>query len=289
MARRRPWLWPWLASALVAVAVSYAYLSLTGRKEHNRQVGSAESLQQSSSVVVVAPPAIEARSLGLCCTAALPPTWSECTACASTHTCEMIPRARVCRGVSRLFRTRIRPWRNVSKARCYVNALPSHALSIAELEQLNRTGFVVAPSLVPRRDSGSALYGIYASDLPVFFSADAALHAFHVTFETGVAALEEHRLKPMLHQLLSNMTSRLQDLAYVCDTKCGVLPPWVIASRVCSCAGGCSLGFVSRLYPSTGCCFTYGSARTTCPRTSSCASHPGCGCVLDCCSLFDGG
>ena len=178
---------------------------------------------------------------------------------------------------------------NDPQAQWNVNALPSYALSVAELEQLNRTGFVVAPSLVPRRDFGSALYGIYASDLPVFFSADAALHAFHVTFETGVAALEEHRLKPMLHQLLSNMTSRLQDLAYVCDTKCGVLPPWVIASRVCSCAGGCSLGFVSRLYPSTGCCFTYGSARTTCPRTSSCASHPGCGCVLDCCSLFDGG
>ena len=118
MARRRPWLWPWLASALVAVAVSYAYLSLTGPGEHNRQVGSAESLQKSSSDAIVAPPAVNTRSLGLCGKAAPPPTWSECTACASTHTCELIPRARVCRGDSRLFRTRIRPWSNVSKARC---------------------------------------------------------------------------------------------------------------------------------------------------------------------------
>jgi len=85
MARRRPWLWPWLASALVAVAVSYAYLSLTGPGEHNRHVGSAESLRQSSSNAIVAPPDVEARSLGLCGTAALPPPWSECTACASTH------------------------------------------------------------------------------------------------------------------------------------------------------------------------------------------------------------
>jgi hypothetical protein len=81
-------------------------------------------------------------------------------------------------------------------------------LDPAQLEELARTGLVI------KRDQSypyflSGLKEIYASDLPLYVSADAILDALHLSFDDILASVERTALVPALEQLLSKLRARL--------------------------------------------------------------------------------
>lgn len=95
-------------------------------------------------------------------------------------------------------------------------ALRNFTLSQSQQERFRRDGFVVVPS---NGGSGSnfvdSLHDVFANDLPVFLSADAVLHAIHVTFDDAVTTLERQRMIPLLQEVLDSMSGELEALAHV--------------------------------------------------------------------------
>jgi hypothetical protein len=55
-------------------------------------------------------------------------------------------------------------------------------------------------------------YRIFINDLPVFISADAVLHAWHLSFETTLIMLEQYTLLPGLLTMLDQMAAKLPAL-----------------------------------------------------------------------------
>jgi hypothetical protein len=77
-------------------------------------------------------------------------------------------------------------------------------LNKEELEAFRKNGFVVSE----RMSAGSfaeQFYRIYSSDLPVFISADALLHAWHRSYDAMLEVLEETYLSKSLDEILSGM------------------------------------------------------------------------------------
>jgi hypothetical protein len=82
--------------------------------------------------------------------------------------------------------------------------LTDFRLNPNEFAVFQTNGFVVSQRL--QRDSfADVFYDIYTDDLPVFVSTDAILHAWHRSFVTMLAEIEETCLQPKLSELLDGM------------------------------------------------------------------------------------
>ncbi|MBL9128353.1 MAG: DUF3160 domain-containing protein [Verrucomicrobiales bacterium] len=98
-------------------------------------------------------------------------------------------------------------------------------LNDAELALFLRNGFVVSPRLgavnaprtlvtngvnfVVRSTFADVFYRIFNDDMPVFVSADAALHAWHYSFSRMLSEIEQTHLAQLLRRILDRMTDRL--------------------------------------------------------------------------------
>ena len=85
-------------------------------------------------------------------------------------------------------------------------------LSAAEIAALRKNGFVV-PARLEQPTYADALHEVYASELPLFVSADAVLHAVYVGNDKTLARLEQLRLAPLLDRTLAVMHCALPDAA----------------------------------------------------------------------------
>lgn len=103
----------------------------------------------------------------------------------------------------------------------YNAALPSNSpdrrltdfrLDPAELGAFLTNGFVVSERL-GSYSFADVFYRIFTDDLPVFISADSALHAWHFTYQALLGELEELYLIPQLKTVLSSMASGIPSLA----------------------------------------------------------------------------
>ena len=85
------------------------------------------------------------------------------------------------------------------------------AMTSAELEMLQRNGFVVLESRASQSFGGSYL-DIYQHDMPVYVTADSVLHAFHRSYDALLEELETATLSPMLAELLAGMQAEVKKL-----------------------------------------------------------------------------
>ncbi|HWO23929.1 MAG TPA: DUF3160 domain-containing protein [Kofleriaceae bacterium] len=85
-------------------------------------------------------------------------------------------------------------------------------ISAAERRQLQRDGFVVSARLA-QPSWGWAFHEIYQSQLPIYVSADAILHAVYAAHDGLVARLEKDELLPRLRAMLAAMHCALPGLA----------------------------------------------------------------------------
>lgn len=69
-------------------------------------------------------------------------------------------------------------------------------------------GFVVSERL-GSPSFGDAFYKVFNADLPVFVSADSALHAWHRSYQEMLSELEELQLSTLLEQVVTNMSAQL--------------------------------------------------------------------------------
>ncbi|HEY3448784.1 MAG TPA: DUF3160 domain-containing protein [Myxococcales bacterium] len=82
------------------------------------------------------------------------------------------------------------------------------ALSKAELDGLAAHGFVV-PARLRYPSYAWALHEVYQSQLPLYVSVDAILHAVFATNDQAIAALERERLAPLTASVLATMQKAL--------------------------------------------------------------------------------
>lgn len=85
-------------------------------------------------------------------------------------------------------------------------------LNAQELAVFQTNGFVVSERLGTYSFTDQ-FYQIYTRDLPVFFSADAALHAWHRSFSAMLEELEETYLGPRLQLILGSLSGQVARLA----------------------------------------------------------------------------
>lgn len=101
--------------------------------------------------------------------------------------------------------------------------VPSHAAFFRNVDSLFRLtptetallahhGFMVSERLQRKTFAGSYLE-IYHADLPVFVSADAILHAFHMSYDAILQDVEHHVLIPTLNELLAGLSGKVPELA----------------------------------------------------------------------------
>jgi hypothetical protein len=81
-------------------------------------------------------------------------------------------------------------------------------LTDQEKELLARHGFVVTERLSPA-SFGAAFLDTYNRDLPVFVSADAVLHALHMSYDAILVELEYSLLEPWLEEALERLHRQL--------------------------------------------------------------------------------
>ncbi len=81
-------------------------------------------------------------------------------------------------------------------------------LDTNELPRFLTNGFVVSERL-GNATFGDAYYRIFNADLPVFISADSALHAWHRSYQSMLEEMEELELSTLLSGILSNMSLQL--------------------------------------------------------------------------------
>lgn len=79
-------------------------------------------------------------------------------------------------------------------------------LNAQEAAVFQTNGFVVSQRL-QRESFADVFYDIYTDDLPVFVSTDAILHAWHRSFVTMLAEIEETCFQPKLSQILDGMAA----------------------------------------------------------------------------------
>jgi len=84
-------------------------------------------------------------------------------------------------------------------------------LNPQEFAVFQTNGFVVSPRLGSYSFADS-FYKIYSDDLPVFFSADAALHAWHRSYTSMLEEVEETYLAPWLKFILEGMAGQVPGL-----------------------------------------------------------------------------
>lgn len=111
------------------------------------------------------------------------------------------------------------PWDKKSRPSHLDKVNARLALTSAERELLSKNGFVVLP-----RETYStyawALHEIYQSELPIYVSVDAILHAVYTSNDHLIADVEDEALDPILSRVLSAMHCSLVDA-----TKAGEYPP----------------------------------------------------------------
>ncbi len=86
------------------------------------------------------------------------------------------------------------------------------ALTGSETSALGKNGFVV-PARLEQPTYADALHEVYQSELPLFVSADAVLHAVYAGNEQTRTRLEERRLAPLLRRTLAVMHCALAEAA----------------------------------------------------------------------------
>ena len=84
-------------------------------------------------------------------------------------------------------------------------------LNPQEFAVFQTNGFVVSQRL-ERPSFADVFYDIYADDLPVFVTTDAILQAWHRSFVTMLAEIEETSLQPKLSELLDAMAAQVTAL-----------------------------------------------------------------------------
>jgi len=101
-------------------------------------------------------------------------------------------------------------WDHKSKPARFDYVARRLALTAAERDMLNKNGFVVQS----RNDSSTyawALHEVYQSELPIYISADAILHAVYTSNDHLLADIERDNLVPLLSRTLSSMHCALVD------------------------------------------------------------------------------
>lgn len=86
--------------------------------------------------------------------------------------------------------------------------LTDFRLNAAEMEPFLKNGFVVSERLGGRTFAG-AFYRVFSDDLPVFISADAALHAWHMSYQRLLTEMEETELSIQLEIILRKTAETL--------------------------------------------------------------------------------
>lgn len=84
-------------------------------------------------------------------------------------------------------------------------------LTPTELAVFQTNGFVVSQRL-ERRSFADVYYDLYTDDLPVFVTADSVLQAWHRSFLTMLAEIEETGFQPKLSDLLASMSAQVPAL-----------------------------------------------------------------------------
>jgi hypothetical protein len=85
-------------------------------------------------------------------------------------------------------------------------------LNPTELAVFQTNGFVVSQRL-ERRSFADVYYDLYTDDLPVFVTADSVLQAWHRSFVTMLAEIEDTCFRPTLSALLSSMSAQVTTLS----------------------------------------------------------------------------
>jgi hypothetical protein len=91
------------------------------------------------------------------------------------------------------------------------NLNPAFQLNPGEFAVFQTNGFVVSGRL-GTHSFANQFYKIFISDLPVFFSADAALHAWHRSYMAMLEEIEETFLAPRLQSVLIGMAGQVSSL-----------------------------------------------------------------------------
>lgn len=91
------------------------------------------------------------------------------------------------------------------------NGNPDFGLDADELAVFQTNGFVVSERLATY-SFGDAFYDIFEADLPVFFSTDAALQAWHFSYLAMLEELEETILMSLLQDIILGMQGRIPEL-----------------------------------------------------------------------------
>jgi hypothetical protein len=88
--------------------------------------------------------------------------------------------------------------------------LASRGLDDAALARLAELGFVVLadPQAVPREDYGQAFTALQRAEIPIYVSADAALHLYHLLFDALLMRVESGQLAGLLGRLLDALRER---------------------------------------------------------------------------------
>ena len=87
-----------------------------------------------------------------------------------------------------------------------------YSLSVEEKTRLRQNGFVVAERLTAST-YGWAFHELYQSQVPIYVSIDAILHAIYASNDKLLALLERERLAPLLQQVLHALHCALADQA----------------------------------------------------------------------------
>jgi hypothetical protein len=85
-------------------------------------------------------------------------------------------------------------------------------LNPTELAVFQTNGFVVSQRL-ERRSFADVYYDLYTDDLPVFVTADSVLQAWHRSFVTMLAEIEDTCFRPTLVSLLNSMSAQVTTLS----------------------------------------------------------------------------
>jgi hypothetical protein len=107
---------------------------------------------------------------------------------------------------------RVVPWDRRAKPARLDDVARRFALSKAERDALAKDGFVV-PARLAFPSYAAAFHEIHESEMPLWVSVDAVLHAVFRGSDSVVAELEKTRLAPMLERTLDAMRCALPEIA----------------------------------------------------------------------------
>lgn len=99
-----------------------------------------------------------------------------------------------------------------TQASFFRNVDSIYRLTATETGLLATHGFMVSERLQRKTFAGSYLE-IYHADLPVFISADAILHAFHMSYDAILQDVEHSVLIPTVDELLAGLAGKVPELA----------------------------------------------------------------------------